>query len=198
MFSLSRSMRMHLCALAMLSLACGTTKPSSFYVLTPEQAVQPVQATGISILVGPFEFPDYLDRPQIVRPSAGNELKVSEYDRWAEPLEAGFMRVLTVDLGNTLSGAHVFGFPVDVRWGFDYHVIGRATRFDVDESGEAVLEVGWFVEGDDANLIHGPVRSRFVVQATSARDTEAVTRALSLALSQFAHEIADALTQLSQ
>ena len=44
--------------------------------------------------IGPIRMPDYLDRSQMVMLDAGQEIRVDEYNRWAEPLSPAFHRIV--------------------------------------------------------------------------------------------------------
>ena len=62
--------KMYLFCAMMLLTACGTTRPSTFYVLdggvSPERSVTIKDARGILIGIEPVFVPDYLNKPQIV------------------------------------------------------------------------------------------------------------------------------------
>src|SRR5580658_7436380 len=104
------------CALC-LAAGCSVIPPqpkdqTQYYVLTPmtDPATTPITQTAgmpanISIGLGPIHIPDYLDRSQIVTRSAGNAIKLSETDRWAEPLGAGFGQAMAQDL-TAILGTH--------------------------------------------------------------------------------------------
>ena len=78
--------------------------PSPFSLMPLPQVEQSQEhGTGetnnMFIGIGPIRFPAYLDREQIVTRTAQNRLDISENDRWAEPLEENFTRVLSQNLG---------------------------------------------------------------------------------------------------
>src|SRR5512135_69959 len=86
---------------------CASSPSSKFYQLTPAQNktlvtrdVSPDQS--LIITIGPVRIPDYLDRPQIVTRSGKNELKLSEFNRWAGSLESDIGRVLVEDISSIL------------------------------------------------------------------------------------------------
>jgi hypothetical protein len=91
---------------------CASTAPSKFYTLTPMKAADgpasSVTFEGGSLLaVGPVRLPDYLDRPQIMTRSEGNEIRMHETDRWAGSLEGDVSRVLIENLSVLLAGKKV-------------------------------------------------------------------------------------------
>jgi uncharacterized lipoprotein YmbA len=78
--------------------------PSRFYTLMPlpraeqSRAFDTDETNSQFLAVGPIRFPGYLAREQIVVRGAQNRLDISENDRWAEPLEENFARVLSQNL----------------------------------------------------------------------------------------------------
>jgi uncharacterized protein len=82
---------------------CASTQAARFYVLSALPGggtASPGAAAerGLAIGVGPVTLPKYLDRPQIVTFTSPYALNVAEFDRWAEPLESTFVRVLAENL----------------------------------------------------------------------------------------------------
>jgi uncharacterized lipoprotein YmbA len=64
--------------------------PTKLYILSPlaGPAVEMHNKTDeifMTIGVGPVHLPEYLDRPEIVTRINPNELKLAEFDIWAEP-----------------------------------------------------------------------------------------------------------------
>jgi uncharacterized lipoprotein YmbA len=124
---------------------------SRFYVLAP--VANPPAASGpigvntepIGIGIGPIEFPGYLGRREIVTRADNNELKLSNRDRWAEPLDQNFARVVADNVGAMTNTWHVRTFPWHQPSDLDYQVRIDVRRFDIDSSGTAHLNAGWQV-----------------------------------------------------
>ncbi|HHS83814.1 MAG TPA: hypothetical protein ENK38_02680, partial [Gammaproteobacteria bacterium] len=77
-----KSAALYTCCLLLLA-ACGTTRPSHFYLLTPlAQNDSGLEDSGPGIIVGPITLPDYLLRPQIVLRNDENEITFEEFHRW--------------------------------------------------------------------------------------------------------------------
>src|SRR5664279_3044471 len=100
---LDRDVLFTLAIFMVLLTGCASSPSSKFYQLNPGQ--NKTSVTGdVSldqsqvIAIGPVRIPDYLDRPQIVTRSGKNELKLSEFDRWAGSLESDVNRVLVEDI----------------------------------------------------------------------------------------------------
>ena len=88
-----------------LSLAgCGTFSPrpdpSRFFTLSSLRQVEEASLKNSNkpekmfLGIGPIKFPGYLDRQEIITRRGENRFMMSEHDRWAEPLEENFTRVL--------------------------------------------------------------------------------------------------------
>ena len=79
-----------------LNLKTGTP-PAQYYLLSSLPEQQPVEqiheaGSGPVVGVGPISLPRHLDRPQIVTMAGPNELRLSEFHRWAEPLQNSITR----------------------------------------------------------------------------------------------------------
>jgi hypothetical protein len=125
-------------ALGALLAACGTTVPSSYYMLTADAAGIP-EEHSTSIGVGPISIPDYMTGRGMVLSRDGHQINVSEFDRWAEPLEAGISRVLILNLAALMNSQEVYAFP----WRSD----------GVPEYGVRVSVVQFILTGGDARLV---------------------------------------------
>ncbi len=123
---------------------CGSSPPTRFFTLdaappaappTPAAAIPPVRVDAVHI-------PPGLDRPELVRETAANEVRVSDFAHWSAPLGELARRTLTQDLAARLpAGAVTYpdapkpangrGLVVDIL------VVGR------DGAGQAVMDAGW-------------------------------------------------------
>ncbi len=126
--------------------------PSKFYVLTPVPAdTAPVAPVLPDIALGVFspEFPQYLDRPQLVTRIGSNQRQINEYQRWSEPVQSGFARVLTEDLG-TLAGTNkIATFPLVRVFDHEFEIYTQIYQFDGALGGEATLRVRWRITGSN-------------------------------------------------
>jgi uncharacterized lipoprotein YmbA len=78
-----------------LFAACSSTPPVKYYTLNtlPEMLQDVSEAvSGDHVAVGlePVTFPKFLNRPQIVIRQSPNRVEVSEFHRWASPLQGDF------------------------------------------------------------------------------------------------------------
>lgn len=192
MLSLRRSMIST--GLALLLAACGASLPVRYYGLEPVAAAyRPDAGAGPVLALGPLQVPEYLRRPQIVTRGPGAELSVDEFSRWAEPVDEAVHRVLAANVDALVDGLSVLAFPHNSLIEADYRLVGRIDRFDVDETGTAVLAVQWSISDRDRRLVVAPRRSRFEAAGGDPGDKDAVARALSETIEQFSRQIAGTL-----
>jgi uncharacterized lipoprotein YmbA len=90
------------------------TPEPRFFVLRPLAAAPATTAAGVPeglVAVLGVRIPDHLERPQLVLWTAPNELRIDEFLRWAEPLDAGVTRTLADDLAGLLPQYRVVRAP---------------------------------------------------------------------------------------
>jgi uncharacterized lipoprotein YmbA len=186
-----------------LLAACGSLSakpdPSRFFTLSGISGIEEIRQTSESekmiLGVGPVRFPGYLDRQEIVVRSAQNRFNVSEYDRWAEPLDENFTRVLAQNLAGLLGTDRIVSYP----WTSDKKPVRFVTlevlSFESNSAREAELFARWsVVDGSSKKPLSLKV-SRLARQAKDG-STDASVAALSEALGDLSREIAGALGAL--
>ncbi len=190
-------------ALAYLSLtACATlsprSDPSRFFTLAPMTQDQEAGTRGpsipsqLSLGIGPIRFPGYLDREQIVSRVSQQRFDLSENDRWAEPLEENFARVLSQNLSVLLHTDQIVRYPWQTSHRPTYQVEIEVLRFESNRSQEAQLAVRWNIIDPSMKKLISSRESRLIRQAR-ATSTEATVAALSETLGELSREIADAV-----
>lgn len=184
-------------AVTILLGGCARSQPTRFYVLTPAHRLGEVPSeqpagTQPAVGIGPIGFPEYLDRPQITGRASGNRLTLAEFDRWAEPLESGFSRVLADNLSALLSTDRVLLFPWKSTELVDYRITIDLVRFDGVPGGEVSLITRWAAFGSDGSELVPP-RGSTITVPTREPGFEALAGAMSEAVGDLATEIATAL-----
>jgi len=99
----------------MLAIACagllgatGCSSPTpNLYTLAAVPGT-PLPTRRLAVELRRISLAGYLDRAEIVRGTVSYQLKVSDIDRWGEPLGRMLERVLTEDLVTRLPNAAVF------------------------------------------------------------------------------------------
>ena len=125
-------------------LSAPQVKPTRYFVLTSERELGTELTGDVAIGVGPFAFPSYLARPQMVTRSDPNQIVFSSFDRWAEEVKSGFPRVFAADLGRVVGTSEIVVFPW-YQTPLEYQVKGEVLRFEAHSNGEVVLECIWTV-----------------------------------------------------
>ena len=201
-----KTMDIHKIALGVIVLAamalllqqgCSGSKPSRFYVLSPLALEEGVEK-DISVGIGPLRFPDYLLRPQIAIQTNANRLDYAEYDRWAEPLDENFARILASNLASLIPSDKVHVYPWLETLNLHYQMLVRVRRFGQTEDGQVVLNVSWSIldENTRENLVQRYTSFGRPAPAGETTDYTAVAAAMSELLGEFSREAAQALREL--
>ncbi len=173
--------------------ACGTSPPSRYYAL--ENAGYDSIDDGpnsVVLGVGPIRVPEYLERPQIVTRGQNRELHIDDFNRWAEPVGHAQLTVLASNLDGLLQDVIVLAYPYGRIADYDYRLVARVERFDMDASGSTVLSVQWSISGADGEPVLAPRRSRFAVDGGNPADPGSVAAGMSRCLADFSREVAAA------
>jgi uncharacterized lipoprotein YmbA len=171
--------------------------PSRFFMLNPlpqsEQSRPDTDKVNSLLLgIGPIRFPAYLDRDQIVTRAGQNRFDVSENDRWAEPLEENFTRVLSQNLGILLGGARIVRYPWQTSQRPKCQIEMEVLRFEPNTRQEVELLAGWTLI-DVSNKTALVSRESRIARRTAAKSMEASVAALSETLGDLSREIADTI-----
>jgi uncharacterized lipoprotein YmbA len=188
---MARTLGARLLVAVTLAAGCASSPQPRYYRLVA-QAVPATPAAGPAVIVGPFQLAEYLARPQIVAQGDGNRVAINDFDRWAEPLDANFQAVVAANVGRLLGSDQVLEFPAQTILKDARRVSGRVVRFDVDGSGEAVLEVQWGINDADGTIQAGGRLSRYTARA-SGDSMDARVAALNAAIGDFSADVAAAL-----
>jgi hypothetical protein len=191
-------------ALSLALPACVSlrrTPEARFFVLR-SLAEPPTAPAAAPALVGllPVALPGYLERPQLVTWVAPGELRIDEYLRWAEPLDAGFSRALAANLQAVLPDSRVVRspWPSSARLGARVRV--EVQRFGPEAGGEVVLEGRFAVlpaEGERP-LVARPVALKRgpLASGPAGVDPAAGVDAMSELVADLARDVAAALRSL--
>jgi uncharacterized lipoprotein YmbA len=193
------------CALA---LAGGTgcvslkrTPEARFFVLRalaePPAAPQPPAAFRLVGML-PVSIPGYLDRAQLVTWTRPGELRVDEFLRWAEPLDAAITRTLAENLDLLLPETHVIRSPWAAGVKPRCRVRVRLRQFGPEADGEVRLEGRYVLlpAGDEKPLAIKPVSLRRGALAAPSPDPGADVEAMSELLRDLAGEIAGTIREI--
>ena len=171
--------------------------PSRFFMLTPlpqsEQSRPDTDKVNSLFLgIGPIRFPAYLDRDQIVTRAGQNRFDVSENDRWAEPLEENFTRVLSQNLGMHLGGARIIRYPWQTGQRPTCQIEMEVLRFEPNTRQEVELLADWALI-DLSTKVPLVFKKSRIARQTGTKSMEASVAALSETLGDLSREIADTI-----
>lgn len=183
-------------------LGKGTTKPTKFYVLnslySSQASTQSIANLQDKVIgVGPVRLPLQLDRPQIVTRTAQNEIQLTDFAQWAEPLKDNFSRVLAENLAILLGTDNVAIFPWMKSERLDYQITVDVTGFSGSAGGDVSLRARWSIYGDDGKKELLKSASN-ISETAGSDDIEAMVAAQSRTVEMLSREIAEAVKALSE
>ena len=183
-------------AALLLLMACGSSPQVRFFALSPTvPAAGEDSGDAVVLGLGPLRLPEYLNRSQIVTRGAGAEMRIDEFNRWAEPLNLAVHRTLAADIDSLLDGVVVIAFPYEelVRTQVEFRLLGDILRFDSDSEGRVVLQTQWAISSVAAEVLVPVQRKRYEARAGAAGDPAAIAAAMNQALGEFGRGVADML-----
>ena len=144
----------------------------------------------VGIGVGPVILPGYLDRSQIVTRTSADQVELSMFHRWAEPLEEGISRILAEEIGARVPTERIVTFPWRgvVARTIQYQVVVAVLRFDGRPGGDVTLDARWRILGRDGDEL--ALRRSTVIEAAAGRGYEPLVAAMTRALVTLGQEIA--------
>ena len=182
-------------AAALILAGCaGVADPTRYYVLSSAATAPgestPAASSSTGVGVGPVLVPGYLNRMQIVTRNADDEVEISPYHRWAEPLEAGIAQVLANDLAMQIGSERIAVFPWRGRidQALDYQVVVVVLRFEGSPGRQVTLDARWRLVGRDGKEI---VLKRTTLNEPVTQDGyQSLVLGMNRVLRTLAHEIA--------
>jgi uncharacterized lipoprotein YmbA len=164
--------------------------PTRFYVLSPVDA-PPGPPTHVVLGVGPVTLPRYLEESSLARRVGSNEVRFSDFDRWAGPLEGQVSTTLAENLHTLLGADRLVVFPWYQDAMVDAAVAVDVFQFEPAEDGQAHLAARWKLTSRDGTLVRtADVDLR---EPVNGRSTDATVAALSGVLGRLAQDIANAV-----
>lgn len=174
---------------------CSSSPQKNYYLLS---SVAPLPTEGSQAItrvigVGPVEVAEYLNRLQIVWQSGQGELVMSGNHYWAESLEKGITRTLTLNLTAADSSRSLVAFPwrADARPRYSL----RLNVQSLDKVGsQAVIDAVWQLMDNDTGSVLN--RQRFIRSAPAGQGVSGLTQAYSALLGELARDMEKALGEL--
>lgn len=179
-----------------LLFGCSSSGPATtYYGLFADKSLEgEFENCGSSVGVGPVVLPGYLKNPAIVSRSSGQQIRVSGYHAWAEPLDDAIARVLANNV-SALCNNHSQGFPWDSRARPELQVRVHIHQLDgvrgQDLNLDASIQI--FKQGKKAALVESAQVK--LSQSSASSDFGDYTQAINALLTQLSQSIAMELSQ---
>lgn len=190
----SRAAALFLTAGALFIAGCAIADTTKYYVLSPSPVTSGIAArtatSSIAVGIGPVLIPRYLDRVQMVTRGADDDVEISMYHRWAEPLDSGIAEVLAHNLAPQIGSERIAVFPWrgGVARALDYQVIVVVLRFDGSPGREVTLDARWrLLDKDGQELL---LKRSTINEPISGEGYHLLVRGMNRALATLAREIA--------
>lgn len=175
--------------LLLVLAGCASPNPELYTLAPVTGAVLPCGRQTIELRrIG---LAAYLDRPGIVRSNAPYRLKVTDDQRWGEPLGSMLGRVVIEDLMQRLPDAVIFSEAGAISTPANTILEIDVERFDADASGQVVLLAQVAIRHDDT---HAPAAAR-TIRLTATPDGGS-TAQLAAALSGLIGQLADQVSTM--
>jgi uncharacterized lipoprotein YmbA len=175
-----------------LLCACQSSPPTHYFALTeiPPTTSPAAASSQLPIRVERITIPGELDRLELVRKSAPNQLQIAAFDRWAAPLDAMMRRVVAADLAARLPPGTIASANEPAVGEERQHLYIDVQEFSGDKSGAVTLNAGWLLVTPNAASVRGAAQIR--LDATEAT-VHALPSAMSRALANLSDRIAAAI-----
>lgn len=186
-----------------LLFICGCVSvkhsPGARFFVLRAVAEQTASRTGVSSrLIGtlPAELPDHLVRSQMVTWTSDSEVRLDEFNRWAEPLNVGVTRVVRENLAILLPEARFIEFPWRTADPVRCRVQVQVGFLGLQADGTVKLEGSWALlpPVDDEPLRMEPFES--TSDRIERRDPERTVETMSRLLAALCEDIAAGIRSL--
>jgi uncharacterized lipoprotein YmbA len=173
--------------------------PTRYFALaslprTPPGAQDAAGTNTLALGIGPIKLPGYLDRQQFVTRISQNRFAVAENDRWAEPLEENFSRVLWQNLSILLQTDRIVAFPWERSQRPTYQIQVEVLRFEPNAEQVVELWARWTILDDAKKTISR--KETYLNRPVRDKSTEASVAALSETVADLSKDIASAIRNL--
>jgi uncharacterized lipoprotein YmbA len=150
----------------------------------------------LAIGIGPVTLPQYLERPQIVTRLSSNEMKLADFDQWAEPLKDNFTRVMAENLSAMLCADAMAIFPWTGSTPVDYQIQVEVIRLDGTLGGEVVMTARWAIMGEDSRKLLYTTTSSYRAPVADSDDYTPFVAAQSRLVEKFSQDVAEAIREV--
>jgi hypothetical protein len=122
-------------------------------------------------------------------------VELSDVDRWAEPLDSAFARVLSENLSRLLGTQRMVTYPWYKSTRVDYQVECNVIHFETDSSGGSHLHAQWTIRDGAGKLL---IARESDIAETEASSDKSPSASLSHDLGNLSQQIASQIRALNQ
>ena len=189
---------LRLVLISVLVAGCGSvfpkSQPSRYFALSSLSQAEETKDNSkrISVGIDPVRLPGYLDREEIMTRATPNRFVALAYDRWAEPLDENFTRVLAQNLTALLQSDRIIYYPWPPDKKPDYRVEIQVLRFESNWDREAELSARWTVR-DATGGGRTDFRESRLTRPAKDNSVDGTVAALSETLADLSREIANSI-----
>jgi uncharacterized lipoprotein YmbA len=184
---------------ALVAGCLGSSPQPNFYTLSAASGAASGEVLAnlpeLGLVVGPLDFPRYLDRPEIVTRDGSHRLVLADAHRWGGSLRSDILRVVADDLGRLLGTSRVAIYPSEPRFPAAYRVLLDLREFEGIPGGSVALRVRWTIAGAADGRALAVEESRIEQPVASASFNDLVA-AESAALGTLNRQIAERIASL--
>jgi uncharacterized lipoprotein YmbA len=174
---------------------CGSPPTQVFDLSSATESIPPATAP----LGSPLVYVDkptvaaYFDRTQMVTRTGAHRVSLHEFEIWSDPPSDLIARALVDDLAHRFGKDRVMITPVARYARPDWRVVLDVTRFDVEETGQAVLDVRWTLLREPDDRLAVMHRNRIETPVGDVANPTERAGALRAAVAMLAGDIGDAI-----
>lgn len=179
-----------------LLAACGSVPVERFYTLNAPPPGQGAAPAAYSVVLGPVELPDMVDRPQLVVRTSANRVAVLEHQRWAESLKTAIPRVVAANLGAQLGGVTVAVRGDAAGRQARYRVAVHITQLDSEVDHAVTLDATWSLRGQEGTALR--TGTTHVREATQGPGYDALVAAHERALVRLSADLAQGIQSVER
>lgn len=152
-------MRYLISILLLLCTSCiqigSDPKPQQHYLLESTPSAASYSGKALNIEIELVNFPDYLDRLQIVTSNDEQRIIFFNSKRWAEPLQDNLTRIIRENFNLMLPGASITVTPWDSSENDAIKVKLLINKFHGEFNNQTKIDIRWVIDGGDSQTIKG-------------------------------------------
>jgi uncharacterized lipoprotein YmbA len=159
------------------------------YLLQPNAAAEQIPLEGgVVVTLESLRLPAYLDRLQLTTYDNQNQVLVAKLDRWSEPLQEGFTRVLSENLLRHLEDGEGRSQSIQEVDKERFLVKLKINSFDGMLGQQTTVDIRWTIikVGIDGQVLQG----HFVETTPIGSSYPDLVKGLNLALNNLSYKIA--------